>query len=69
MTDMDVSKMPWWEREKLLTDKDKDAIAKARGQHYGDIDEGAAETDAGRYELHALVMRKYRREESLADQL
>ena len=69
MIAMDVSNLQWWEREKLLTDKDKEAIARATAQHYGDIDEDAAETDAGRYELHSLIMRKYHNEEHLAGML
>ena len=69
MMTTDVSKMPWWEREKLLTEKDKEAIVKAKGQYFGDIDENSAETEAGRYELHSIFMRKYHRDEYLAGML
>lgn len=60
---MNPAHLPWWEREKLLTDKDKQAIQKAVNLHYADIDENEAETEAGRYELHSIVMRKYHNEE------
>lgn len=42
---MEVGKMPWWEREKLLTPKDKEAIQKAIQTYYADIDENWAETE------------------------
>ena len=63
---MSAAALPWWEREKLLTDKDKQAIRKAVNLHYAEIDENEAETEAGRYELHSIVMRKFRNEEWLA---
>ena len=55
--------MKWWERERLLTDKDRSAIDKAKGQDFGDIDEDSAETIHGREILHEIAMRKYRAEE------
>ena len=59
-----VLTMPWWEREKLLTPKDKEAIRKAKScSDWTEIDENSAETEAGRYELHDIIMRKYHREE------
>lgn len=61
-----VSDLPWWEREKLLTKKDREEIQKAKGAEWSDIDENAAETEAGRYELHCIIMRKYHSEEYLA---
>ena len=63
---MSAAALPWWEREKLLTPKDKQAIQKAVNLHYADIDENEAETEAGRYELHSIIMRKFRDEEWLA---
>ena len=55
--------MNWWERERLLTDRDKEAIEKARGQYYADIDEESAETVHGREILREIIMRKYHAEE------
>ena len=55
--------MMWWERERLLTEKDKEAINTARRQYYGDIDEESAETIHGREVLHEIIMRKYHAEE------
>lgn len=63
---MTPAQLHWWEREKLLTEKDKQAIQKAIHSHYADIDESDAETEAGRYELHAIIMRKYHNEEFMA---
>lgn len=56
----------WWEIEKLLTPKDKEAIAKAKSQHYGNINEDDAETDLGRQELHRIILEKYHNEEASA---
>lgn len=55
--------MNWWEREKLLTEKDKAAIERAKSLDSGEIDEDWAETEAGREELHLIAIRKYRYEE------
>lgn len=60
-----MNNLPWWEREKLLTPKDKQAIQKAIQSYYADIDENWAETELGREELHSIIMRKYRAEEWL----
>lgn len=60
------SNLPWWEREKLLTTKDKKAIQKAIQSYYADIDENWAETELGREELRKIARRKYRDEEWLA---
>ena len=60
---MSIADMPWWEREKLLTDADKRAIQKAIYARWEDIDEDTAETDAGRYEMHRIAMQKYHAEE------
>ena len=64
--DMDPAHLPWWEREKLLTDKDRQAIRKAIQSYYADIDENWAETELGREELRKIAGRKYRQEEWLA---
>ena len=61
--------MPWWEREKLLTQKDKEAIQRAIQSYYADIDENWAETEAGRAELHDIIRKKYHDEEFLAGML
>lgn len=58
-----VLTMPWWERKKLFTQKDKEAIARAQASCWEDIDEDWAETEAGRYEIHSIIMRKYHRDE------
>lgn len=63
---MNPKLLPWWEREKLFTPKDKEAIQRAINSYYADIDEDWAETDAGRAELHSIIMRKYHNEEFLA---
>jgi len=54
---------PWWEEEKLLTEKDKKAIAHARTQYYGEIDENEAETELGRQKVRNIILRKYHNEE------
>lgn len=53
----------WWEMERLLTDKDRSAIDKARGQYYADIDEASAETVHGKAILREMTIKKYRAEE------
>lgn len=60
------SNLPWWEREKLLTQKDKQAIQKAIQSYYADIDENWAETELGKEELGKIAWRKYHDEEWLA---
>ena len=55
--------MNWWEEERLLTDKDRAAISKAREQDWTEIDEDSAETEIGRRRIHAIIMRKYHRDE------
>ena len=61
--------MMWWERERLLTEKDKAAIDVARGQDWAEIDEDSAETVHGRYILHDIIMTKYHNEEYSAGML
>lgn len=58
--------MYWWEEEKLLTQKDRDAIAKAKTQDFGEIDENSAETDIGRKQLRRIALKKYHYEEFFA---
>lgn len=65
-TTADGIRLMWWEREKLLTTKDKQAIQKAIQTYYADIDENWAETELGREELRKIERRKYRDEEWLA---
>lgn len=66
MAPIEIQALPWWEREKLLTEKDKQAIQRAINCHYADIDEDWAETEAGRVEIHSIIMRKYHNEEYIA---
>lgn len=66
---MTIALMPWWEREKLYTEKDRAAIEKAKRSGCGEIDENWAETDAGRYEVHRIAVNKYHNEEYRAGML
>lgn len=66
---MDVRNLQWWEREKLLTDKDRDAIEKARYSRWEDIDVNSAETEAGKYEIEYIISRKRHTAEWLAGML
>lgn len=52
-----------WERDKLLTEKDRAAIARARQSDWTEIDENWAETEAGRYEIHQIAISKYHYDE------
>lgn len=61
--------MPWWEREQLLTDKDRQAIQRAIYSRWEDINENWAETEEGRYEVHRITMNKMHFQESLAEML
>ena len=63
---MDVSKMMWWEREKLLTEKDKSALLRAVNSNWEEIDVDSAETAAGQYELSSVISRKRHAEEFVA---
>lgn len=49
----------WWEREKMLTEKDKKAIDRARKADWTEIREDWAETEVGRYEIHDIIVSKY----------
>lgn len=55
--------MYWWEEERLLTEKDKAAIAKAKSQPWEEIDEDSAETEIGKRWVHDIASSKYHREE------
>ena len=63
---MSLAGMPWWELQKLFTDKDREAIHRAIHSYYADIDLDWAETEAGRYELKSIIRRKYHYEEFVA---
>lgn len=52
-----------------LTAKDQQAIEKARASDWTEIDEGWAETEAGKEEVHRIKMRMYHREERIAGML
>lgn len=58
--------MMWWEEERLLTDRDRAAIDKARTQDWTEIDEDTAETEIGKRRLHEMAMWKYHRDEANA---
>lgn len=62
-TTLDITKLPWYEREKLYTDKDREAIKKAKKCFSYEIDINWAESEVGRYELQQLINSKYHREE------
>lgn len=53
-----IEDMPWWQREKLLTEKDKEAISEARRSRWEDIEEERADTEAGRIEIRYIQLRK-----------
>lgn len=46
-----------------MTEKDKEAIEKAKSLPWEVIDENSAETEIGRKWVHDIIMRKYHREE------
>lgn len=58
--------MYWWEEEKLLTERDREAIAAAKKMDWTEIDETSAETPTGRRWVHGIAMRKMRRCECVA---
>lgn len=58
-----VAGMMWWEEDRLLTEKDKEAIEKAKKQSWTKIDEDSAETLIGKRRLHSIAMRKFHYEE------
>ena len=60
---MSLSEKPWWEREKMLSEKDREAIQRAVYADWTDIDESSAETEAGKNELHRIKMTKLHNEE------
>lgn len=66
MTDTEISAIPWWEREKMLTAKDKEAIYKAKHSYSEDIKEDWAETEVGKYEVRQICKHNYHREEFMA---
>lgn len=49
-----------------LTQKDLEAIARAKRSCWEDIDENWAETDEGKAAVHSIEMRKYFRDEANA---
>ena len=61
--------LPWWEREKLLTEKDKDAIHRAIHTRWEDIDTESAETEAGKAELESIISQKRHLDEWLLGML
>lgn len=54
--------MTWWEEEKLLTAKDREAIERAKSQDWPEIDEDSAETPLGKKKVHDIAFRKYNRD-------
>ena len=69
MTDQEIFNIPWWEREKLPTEKDREAIEKAKKCFWYEIDPNWAESGIGRFELRQLSAQKYHREEMSADMI
>lgn len=65
----DVRSLPWWEREKLFTAKDKEAIQRAIYASWEEIEEDWADTEAGRLELDWIRSRKMHRDEFNAGML
>jgi len=63
----DVTALPWWEREKMLSPTDRAALDRAKPLPWTEIREDWAETPAGRYELHLLIGRKMHRDEAAVD--
>lgn len=59
----DITAMPWYERAVLLTDKDKEAIKKAKDGFWYEIDINWAESEVGRQELQSLINAKHHRDE------
>ena len=58
--------IPWWKRETLFTQKDKEAISRARRTPWEDIKESWAETEAGKLELRDMIRRKFHMAEASA---
>lgn len=58
--------LPWWEQEKHLTDKDRDAIQRAGVSDWEYIDEDWAETPLGKKKVKDIKFSKYYREEYAA---
>ena len=58
--------MPWWEREALFTQRDKEAVSRARVTPWEDIREDWAETAAGKAELRDMIRRKFHMAEASA---
>ena len=69
MTEQEIRALPWVDREKLLTEKDKSAMNRAIYQRWEDIDINSAETDAGKVELESIISSKRHRQEWLAGML
>ena len=69
MSDQEITKLTWWERQKLLTEKDKEAIQRAIYERWEDIDIDSAETDAGKVELESIISSKRHRQEWLTGML
>ena len=55
--------MQRWEREQMLSENDREAIARARRSDWTEIDEDWAESEECREMLHEIIIRKYYGEE------
>ena len=66
---VDVRSLDWWELEKLFTEKDYEAIRRARETPWEEIDPDWAETEAGRYELDSIRSNKMHYDEYQAGML
>ena len=69
MSEQEVRLLPWWEQEKLLTEKDQEAIQRAIYQRWEDIDMNSAETVAGKVKLESIISSKRHHQEWLAGML
>lgn len=66
---MITTDLAWWERERLFTPKDKEAIERARRSRWEDIKVDWAETEVGREEVRSIALREYHRAEGKAGML
>ena len=62
MSYSELARLPWWEQEKHLTEKDKTAISKAHSTPWEEINEDWAETELGRKRIHDIAFKKYQRD-------
>lgn len=54
--------LPWWEQEKHLTERDREAVNRAGVSDWEYIEEDWAETPLGRKMVHDIAFSKYQRD-------